>query len=144
MSAADIIHICENVWEANKSDCNAFAKAVASHYGVTLTGRANDIVDQISSPANGWVKLSNGVAAQRKAAEGALVIGGLKGNAMTPPEEHGHVVVVVDGDLAHGAYPTAYWGKLNSVGAKSKTINWAWKAGDRDNVTYAWRRVETA
>ncbi|MGY0714676.1 hypothetical protein [Azospirillum argentinense] len=143
MSAEDIIQTCEAVWEANKSDCNAFAKAVASHYGVTLTGQANDIVDQISSPAKGWTKLSNGAAAKQKAAEGALVIGGLKGSAMNPPAQHGHVVVVVDGELAHGAYPTAYWGKLNGVGDKKKTVNWAWKAGDRDKVTYAWRSVET-
>ncbi|HEY0836993.1 MAG TPA: hypothetical protein VGE72_23985 [Azospirillum sp.] len=144
MSATDIIDTCENVWDANKSDCNAFVKAVASRYGVMLTGQANDIVDQIADSAKGWTPLSNGGAAKQKAAEGALVIGGLKGSGMTPPEAHGHVVVVVDGPLAHDAYPTAYWGTLNSVGKKKTTVNWAWKKADRDKVFYAWRNVATS
>jgi hypothetical protein len=29
-----------------------------------------------------------------------------------------HVVVVVDGPLAHGKYPTAYWGSLHGIGKK--------------------------
>jgi hypothetical protein len=133
--ADDIIKTCEDVWEANKADCNAFAKAVAADYGVTLTGQANDIADQIKG--SDWEKIDDGVKAAAAAAAGKLVIGALKGSEMTPPATHGHVVVVVRGPLAHGKYPSAYWGKLNAVGEKNKTINWAWKAGDRDKVYYA-------
>src|SRR6202034_2574503 len=56
--------------------------------------------------------------------------------AQAPDPAHGHVVVVVQGPLAHGLYPTAYWGQLGGVGKKDMTLNWAWTAGDRDNVVY--------
>jgi hypothetical protein len=67
-----------------------------------------------------------------------VVIAGLKGADQAKPDPHGHVVVVVSGPLdpSHGKYPTAYWGRLGSVGAKAQTINWAWRAGDRDRVGY--------
>jgi hypothetical protein len=62
---------------------------------------------------------------------------GLRGSEQAHPDAHGHVVVIVDGPLAHDAYPSAYWGKLGGTGAKDKTINWAWTAEDRDRVFYA-------
>jgi hypothetical protein len=130
---------CEEVWDANKADCDAFAKAVAGAFGVTLNGQANDIVDQIQTA--GWTRLADGSAAKAAADSGMLVIGGLKGSAMTPAEAHGHVVVVVSGPIASGKYPSAYWGKLNGVGRRNTTVNYAWKAADRDNVIYASRAV---
>jgi len=54
-----------------------------------------------------------------------------------PSRTNGHIVVVVDGPLEHEAYPSAYWGRLGGVGERFKTTNWAWRRGDRDNVTYA-------
>jgi hypothetical protein len=138
-TAKDVIDTCEAVWEANKADCNAFAKAVARKYNVTLSGQANDIVDQISG--SGWEKITSGPKAAEAAAAGKLVIGALKGSDMTPPEAHGHVVVVVQGPLAHGKYPSAYWGKLGGVGEKNKTINYAWKASDRDKVIFGARSI---
>jgi hypothetical protein len=132
--ANEIIAQCESVWNANKGDCNAFAKAVASAFGVTLNGDANGIVDQISSEP-GWTKANDGPAAKAAAEAGNLVIGGRKD---TP---HGHVVVVVSGPLANGKYPTAYWGSLGGVGRKSATINYAWRVGERDQVVYYARAV---
>jgi len=61
----------------------------------------------------------------------------MKGSEQANPDPHGHVVVVVAGPLAHDAYPSAYWGRLGSRGEKNKTINWAWRAEDRDRVSYA-------
>jgi hypothetical protein len=139
-SASQIIDRCEAVWDANKADCNAFAKAVASGFQVTLNGQANDIVDQIQSEA-GWSRLADGASAKAAADQGKLVIGGLKGGDMATPSAHGHVVVVVSGPLASGKYPTAYWGQLNAVGRKNTTVNYAWRAGDRDKVIYAARSV---
>jgi hypothetical protein len=43
----------------------------------------------------------------------------------------------VDGPLAHGRYPSAYWGSLGGTPAKFETVNWAWTENDRDRVTYA-------
>jgi len=127
---------CEECFDAHAGDCSGFAKAVASQLGVELDGLANEIVDTIRS-GNGWSPLPDGVAAADSAADGKLVIGGMKGSEQANPDPHGHVVVVVAGPLAHDAYPSAYWGRLGSRGEKNKTINWAWRAEDRDRVSYA-------
>ncbi|WP_312429312.1 hypothetical protein [Achromobacter sp.] len=126
---------------ANASDCSGFAKAVAAEFGVTMTGLANDIADQLTS-ANGWTELGSDAQAGRRAAEaaarGEFVIGARKevGN--------GHVVVVVEGmPLAHDKYPFCYWGKLNDPANAgfNRTANWAWDRASRDSVTYASRKI---
>ena len=127
---------CEACFDAHADDCSGFVKAVASQLGVEMHGLANEIVDTIRS-RDGWTPLPDGVAAADSAAEGKLVIGGLKGSEQADPNPHGHVVVVVAGPLEHDAYPSAYWGRLGGGEKKNKTINWAWKAGDRDHVSYA-------
>jgi hypothetical protein len=124
-----IITACESAFDAWKSDCSGFVKAVASFLGITLSGQANDIVDQIQKAP--WTGLQDGVQAKNKADLGFFVIGGLK------DQPNGHVVVVVQGPIAHSKYPTAYWGKLGGTGKKNTTINWAWDEHDRDQVIYA-------
>ena len=133
--AKKVIDVCEDEWPANKGDCSGFVKDVAASLGVSLSGQANDIVDQIAGP--GWTKLTDGKAAKQAADEGKFVVGGLKGSDQQTPSAHGHVVVVVAGPLAKDQYPTAYWGTLGSTGERAKTVNWAWKALDRDRVTYS-------
>ena len=125
-----IIDTCEANFDAHTSDCSGFLKAVAGSLGIAITGMANDIVDEIQTAP--WTVLPDGVAAKAQADQGLFVVGGLKD---TP---HGHVVVVVQGPLAHGKYPTGYWGRLGATGMKNTTINWAWNAADRDRVTYAY------
>ena len=127
---------CEACFAAHANDCSGFARAVANQLGMTLNGLANAIVDTLRNDPN-WTSLPDGVTASQSAAAGKLVIGGLKGSEQANPDEHGHVVIVVSGPLAHGKYPSAYWGRLGGGGAKDKTINWAWRAEDRDRVTYA-------
>ena len=131
---------CEACFAANANDCSGFARAVAGQLGVTLTGLANDIVDTLRGGEE-WTQLDDGVAAAQQAAAGKLVIGGLRGDEPANPGPHGHVVVVVatlaGQQLAYGKYPFAYWGRLGGGGAEDQTVNWAWKAADRDNVTYA-------
>jgi hypothetical protein len=46
--------------------------------------------------------------------------------------------------LAHGRYPFAYWGRLGGVGKENATINFAWRAEDRDNVSYAAHDIPAA
>ena len=128
--------VCETCFEAHKSDCSGFARAVADELGVTLQGLADQIVETLRNGA-GWTPLKDGVAAAQSAKAGKLVIAGLKGSEQAHPDAHGHVVVVVDGPLNRNAYPSAYWGRLGAVGEKNKTINWAWTAEDRDHVSYA-------
>src|SRR5579864_3271239 len=127
---------CEANFIAHSDDCSGFVRAVAAQLGVTLDGLANKIVDTIRTDPQ-WTRLTGGVAANQAAADGKLVIGGLKGSEQAHPDEHGHVVVVVEGPLNRGKYPSACWGKLGGVGAKDQTVNWAWNQQDRDKVTYA-------
>ncbi|TRX74230.1 NlpC/P60 family protein [Pseudomonas mangiferae] len=127
--AQKIIALCETHWAAHKRDCSGFVKSVADELGIPLSGQANAMVDQIQRAP--WKVLANGREAQRHAALGDLVIAGLKANP------HGHVVIVVDGPLSQGKYPTAYWGSLGGVGKKNTTLNWSWNATDRDRVIYA-------
>jgi hypothetical protein len=135
--AAKIIEICEREWPDAKDDCSKFVKAVAGTLGITLTGDANSIVDQIVGA--GWTRLADGRAAAQQAALGSLVIGGLKGSDQEHPSAHGHVVVVVKGPLNRDKYPSAYWGQLGGVGKENETINWSWRSGDRDRVIYGAR-----
>jgi hypothetical protein len=129
---------CEACFDDHANDCSGFARAVASQLGIQLHGLADQIVDTIRG-GNDWRPLRNGIAAAESAAAGKLVIGGLKGSEQFKPDPHGHVAIVVVGPLAHDAYPSAYWGRLGGGGAKDKTINWAWRAEDRDRVSYAER-----
>ena len=92
------------------------------------------LLDEIQAAP--WSRLADGRTAAQAAAEGRLVIAGLKGAEQSVPDAHGHVVVVVQGPLAHDLYPTAYWGRLGSVGKKNTTLNWAWREGDRDHLVY--------
>lgn len=124
-----IVAACEKHWAANQNDCSGFVKDVAADLGINLSGQANEIVDVIQKSP--WTVLKSGAEAKEKAVLGKFVIGGLKD---TP---HGHVVVVVDGPLAHGKYPTAYWGSLGGIGKKATTINWSWNKTDRDKVIYS-------
>jgi len=127
---------CEACFEANQHDCSGFARAVAKQVDVTLNGLANDIVNTLRA-GGAWRALSDGIAAAASAKAGRLVIAGLRGDEQFEHSNHGHIVVVVDGPLAHGRYPSAYWGRLGGEGAKFETVNWAWTEHDRDRVAYA-------
>lgn len=128
--------VCARHYHAHRGDCSGFAKAVAQELGVPLSGDANAIADLLAAPRDGWTSLPDGPAAAAAAAS-QLVIGGLRGDAQAHPSAHGHVVVVIPGELAHGRYPTAWWGSLGGSPAQDKTINWAWTTADRDKVFYA-------
>jgi hypothetical protein len=133
-NAQKIIDSCECEWEAFKADCSGFVKAVAQHLQINdLQGNANDITDYLHTLPT---STTDGVLAANWAANGFLVIAGLKGQDQASPDAHGHVVVVVTGPLAHDKYPTAYWGQLGGVGKKATTLNWAWTQEDRDKVIY--------
>ena len=134
-NAADIINECESQFEANKSDCSGFAKAVAAAFSINFTGQADNIVSQIQG--TGWTLLANGMEAKQKADNGWFVVAGLKSTDNVPPQANGHVAIIVSGPIAQQKYPSGYWGRLGGVGEKNKTINWAWNAASRDKVIYA-------
>jgi hypothetical protein len=116
--------LCEKHWSNYKLDCSGFVKAVASELNILLHGQANDIVEQIQKIP--WSIVQDGNEAHIKALQGMFVVGGLRG------KPNGHVVIVVPGNLAHGKYPTAYWGSISGVAQKKMTVNWSWNKKDRD------------
>jgi hypothetical protein len=138
-----VIDACEKHWDAHNDDCSGFVKAVAQELGFILKGDANEIYTQmLRSP---WKPLGgSGVEAERQSQMG-FVLAALRdrGRSDSGEDNHGHVVVVVPGSLAHGKYPHAYWGKLFGVGKKNETLNFAFlkKNRDRDRVFYAWRQL---
>jgi hypothetical protein len=138
MEPQQIIDACEADWDAHKDDCSGYVRAVCGTLGITSfePGDNADAIVGILEGSPDWQRLADGPAAKGAADAGCFVIAGLRGADHNPPHAHGHVVVVVSGPLASGKYPTAYWGSLGSVGAKYKTINWSWRATDRDNVEY--------
>jgi hypothetical protein len=146
MDPQRIIDICETNWEVHKSDCSGFVKAVCASLGITTFTPADnaDVITDKLRAGNDWTPLSDGLAAKAKADAGLLVVAGLKGAEQTVPDPHGHVVVVVRGpiDAVHGQYPTAYWGRLGSVGKKAQTTNFAWREGDRERVGYFAKSVD--
>ena len=128
MDPQHIIDTCEANWDANKSDCNHFVKAVADALGVTLFSANDDadgILDKLSTTA-GWQLIPSTTdlsTVESDAASGQFIIAGLKSGEFTPPRTHGHVVVVVKGDdPVHPGFPMAYWGTLGGVGQKDSSI----------------------
>ena len=138
-SALKVEEVCESEFDANKGDCNLFAKAVASKFNVQFAGQADDIVDQIRG--SGWTKLGDGVQAKAMAEAGMFVVAGLKGGDHKPARPNGHVAIVVAGPLAHNKYPMGYWGSLGGTPGKKQTLNYSWNSSDRDNVEYAARTI---
>jgi len=140
-SQADtVIQYCKEEWPAHETACNFFAIAVATRLGVTLRGRADDIVDLIRGA--GWTALADGVAARDAAMSGKFVIGGIKSTEFTTPRNEGHVAVVVSGPMNAGQWaPAGYWGSTDPDVAKSggsgNPISLCFRKEDQAKITYA-------
>lgn len=114
---------CEAHWDAHKSDCIGFVKAVASDLAISISGNGDGITEYLCGlPAQN----NDGLTASLWAEQDTLVIAGLKGAVHLLPRTHGHVVIVVPGKLVHGKYALAYWGMLGSKSKKRTPLNWAW------------------
>jgi hypothetical protein len=145
-NANNIINACKQARKvpANVDNCNLLVLDVAARCRVSLHGTADEILGQITGP--GWKQLGNdGVAAGAAAAAGDLVIGGMTSQALGG--EHGHIVIVVSGQLNRGKYPRAYWGsenpRIRDDGGLGKTINFSFNKEDRDKVVDASHPVES-
>ena len=73
---APVIVACEEQWPNYQSDCSGFVKAVAASLGVTLTGQANDIVDQIQRVP--WTTVKGGRPPRRKPKPDSLSLAALR------------------------------------------------------------------
>jgi hypothetical protein len=143
-----IIDVCENNWDANKSDCSGFVKAVSNALGVTLfsAGDNADAIMEKLSTAGGWNLIGDLPTVESDAAAGMYVVAGLKSGDFNPPRNNGHVVVVVNGDDPnHPGYPIAYWGTLGGVGQKDSSIRNSFTPNtDLPNVKYYGTTVQDA
>jgi hypothetical protein len=100
-TANEIIGACRQARAvpANAANCNQFVIAVASRCGVELSGNADQIMREVTSPP--WEQLGHdGVKASIAAANGAFVVGGMTAQALG--DAHGHVVIVVKGPSRTG------------------------------------------
>lgn len=145
MASADqcIVDACKSAWEGsylpgtpNKDNCSGFVKAVAAQLGVPLPATAD--ADGIASAvAASWKKVDSGEEAQRLAANGAFVLVLLKGKDHHPPRHHGHVGVVVAGELYRHKYPMMWGGSIgNAQSEGDKSVGEVWNRADRDSVQY--------
>lgn len=138
-----IVAACEAAFKdpSNQKDCNLYVKAVANLIGDSTFGAGHNADTMIDDMANSsaWAALgADGVRAKADADAGRFVIAGLKSGDHKPPRKHGHVAVVITGQLAQKKYPLACWGSLSDPPgpALKETINFAWNASDRDNILY--------
>ncbi len=131
---------CAREWDAHKGDSAGFVIAVAKDVGISLTGSADEIVTAIQQ--KDWQGLPDGATAAEYAAQGYLVIGGLRGSEQQNPMPQGHVVVVVPGPLSKATYPTAWWGSSFGMQGRNVALNWAWGPADRDKVVYSAKRLQ--
>lgn len=148
-SAKKVVSACEAQWEANKTDCNKFLKAVAAQLGITdfsaLTN-ADSIVNYLESSPTGWTRLNRGDhgPAHAQAVAGAFVVAGLLSTDMN--RAHGHLSVVTCGNMEHSGsdaldYPRGYWGTLGGVGDQCKGLNYSFPAPPRKQLRYYYRAL---
>ncbi len=116
-----IVNACKNSWDKsylagtpNKDNCSGFVQSVAAELGVPMPrGNANAMVDGLEQS---WTKLASGAEAAQKAAQGFLVIAGLKGRT------YGHVAVVISGPLYRQKYPMCWCGSIAGAVGQSQGL----------------------
>jgi hypothetical protein len=122
-------------WGKNKDACNLFVIAVAREFGCPLAGSANDIVNNIKKQ---FLEVESGAQSARWAAQGVLVVAGLHSSEYVDKKTmHGHVAVVVPGDLYLGKYPKVWCGSIGTAQSEGdQSVGEVWKNADRDKVHY--------
>lgn len=117
--AETLTQILARAYRDEWDNCSGFVRIVAAELGFPIRGAEAD--DQLDYLEANWLRLKNGLHAAEVAAEGRLVVAGVKSSDYPPPRKHGHVVVIppirlglpVSGaDLYRGAYPPAWGGDI--------------------------------
>jgi hypothetical protein len=145
-NAMKIQQICVDTWSQTgpsgpfKSACNFYLIEVADNLGISLSGTADQIIDQIRNSGS-WSKLDNGPAARDAAAQGKFVIAGVKSDAYSPPRTEGHVAIVTAGSMNPGGWaPAGYWGSTDpniaALGGAGAPISKCFTAAMKDQIIY--------
>jgi len=149
--AARVQQICAATWSSTgpngplKNACNFFLIEVANQLGISLSGRADQIIDNIQN-GSPWRALADGPAARDMAALGKFVVAGVKSNAYTPPRLEGHVAVVTAGPMNPGGWaPAGYWGstspEIAALGGSGAPISQCFSAQVKDKIIYRYREI---
>lgn len=147
LSDSCIVEECKESWDEqfvanikNSNNCSGFVKSVANKLGVPLpqAAQADGIVDAIEVS---WTKIHTGIEAAKKAAEGFLVVAGLRSGEHAKKTNQGHVVIIVSGPLYRSKYPRCWGGSTGTAQSNgNKSVGEVWSTADRDNVTYYFYR----
>jgi len=141
-----IVAACTRSWgmshiagTLNSHNCSGFLQSVAAELGVPLPAGNADAIMGALAQSSDWKRLDSGADAAQKAAQGYLVVAGLKGSEHSPARNNGHVAAVISGPLYRGLYPRCWCGSIaGSVGQSQglRSIGEVWNRNDRDRVKY--------
>lgn len=135
MTKEDIVAACRKWYPSFSNDCSGFVRAVTQELGHPIDGNADTIMTNLAR-SSAWESIDRATAVA-SAAQGKLVIAGLKSSEHTGMTSHGHVVIVVDGPLYHDTYPLVWGGSIGSAQSRgTKSVGEVWRRSDRDEVRY--------
>lgn len=128
-TAAKILRTCDDVFDANKDDCNHFLKAaIAPYFGEIFDGLdADGIITALNNSANGWVSTRSISDTIGNAQNGLFVIAGMTSAELD--QDHGHIAVVVGCPGALSGNVTIPVGYAGSIGGASSQIRGARLSG---------------
>src|SRR4051812_8946038 len=132
MTNEDIVAACKKHFTAYSGDCSGFVHAVTTELGHTVSGNADGQMRELAGSPD-WQSIDR-AAAVEAVKTGALVVAGLKGIDHNPARNHGHIVIVVDGELYHNTYPLCWCGSLGGSAGRSKgtkSVGEVWNRADR-------------
>lgn len=143
-SAKKVVKSCEGQFDAHKTDCNKFLKAVANELGIHDFKDGDDadaMIDFLEASPSGWTKLGTGKhsKAHEEADTGAFVVAGMKSTDMK--KVNGHVSVITSGPMVASAgdktdYPRGFWGQLGGEGKKCEGMNYSFPAERKTGLRY--------
>jgi len=135
MTKEDIVAACKKHYTTYWNDCSGFVHAVTTELGHPVDGNADGMMKALAGSPE-WQSIDR-AAAVEAVKTGALVLAGLKAIDHNPPRSHGHIVVVIDGELYHKIYPLVWGGSIGSAQSKgTKSVGEVWNRTDRDSVLY--------
>lgn len=128
-TAAKIMQTCDDVFDANRDDCNHFVKAASTPYfGDVFDGLdADGIIAALNASPNGWASTQSIPDAINNAQNGLFVIAGMTSTELD--QDHGHLAVVVGCPGALSGTVNVPIGYAGSIGSASAQIRGARLSG---------------
>lgn len=146
--ARQILQTCEDVYEANKNDCNQFVKAASNPYfGDIFNGLdADGIIAKLSDSASRWSRTNSITECIKQAQSGNFVIAGMTSAELGAGHGHLAVVVACPPQLSDNTkVPLGYAGSIGGGAIKGERLTGTFRAQlVRDEmVPYFWKTPTT-